>query len=112
MHIGHYAACFYCDGLIIEAALAKTGGKSDDPAQFSKAVRAVSLTDTPRGPLSFDDHGNVVINVFLRRVEKQGGKMVNKTLKIYPKVTQFGPSDPTWFLQQPVFSRDYPPLKS
>ena len=112
VHIGHYAACFYVDGMVIEAALGKTGGKSDDPEQFSKAVRAVTLTETPRGPLSFDDHGNAVIDVFLRRVEKQNGKMVNKTLKIYPRVSQFGPSDPKWFLQQPVFSRDYPPLKS
>jgi branched-chain amino acid transport system substrate-binding protein len=75
-------------------------------------VRAVTLTDTPRGPLSFDDHGNAVIDAFLRRVEKQNGKMASKTLKIYHKVSQFGPSDPKRFLQQPVFSRDYPPLKS
>lgn len=112
VRIGHYAACFYVDGQIIEAALATTGGKSDDPEMFTKAVRAVSLSDTPRGPISFDDHGNAVIDVFLRRVEKQGGKLVNHTLKTYHKVSQFGPSDPKWFLQQPVFSRDYPPLKS
>jgi branched-chain amino acid transport system substrate-binding protein len=49
--------------------------------------------------------------VFLRRVEKQNGKMVNRTLKVYHKVTQFGPTDPKKFLEQPVFSRDYPPLK-
>jgi branched-chain amino acid transport system substrate-binding protein len=112
VRIGHYAACFYVDGQVIEAALAKTGGKSDDPAQFSKAIRSVSLADTPRGPISFDDHGNAVIDVFLRRVEKQDGKMVNRTLKTFHKVSQFGPSDPSWFLQQPVFSRNYPPLKS
>jgi branched-chain amino acid transport system substrate-binding protein len=111
VRIGHYAACFYTDGQVIEAALAATGGKSDDPEKFSKAMRAVSLTDTPRGPISFDDHGNSVIDVFLRRVEKQNGKMVNRTLKTYHKVTQFGPTDPKKFLEQPVFSRDYPPLK-
>jgi len=112
VRIGHYAACFYVDGLVIEAALAATGGQSDNPEQFVKAVRSVSLTDTPRGPISFDDHGNAVIDVFLRRVEKQDGKMVNKTIKTYHKVSQFGSSDPKWFLQQPVFSRDYPPMKS
>ena len=74
-------------------------------------MRAVSLADTPRGPISFDDHGNAVIDVYLRRVEKQDGKMVNRTIKTYHKVTQFGPTDPKWFLEQPVFSRDYPPLK-
>src|SRR5690242_621578 len=60
VRIGHYAACFYIDGQVIEAALAKTGGKSDNPDEFVKAVRSVNLSDTPRGPISFDDHGNVV----------------------------------------------------
>jgi branched-chain amino acid transport system substrate-binding protein len=110
--IGHYAACFYVDGMVIEAALQLTGGKSDDRDGFAKAVRTVTLAETPRGPISFDDHGNAVIDVFLRRVEKQNGKMANKTLKTFQKVSQFGPSDPKWFLQQPVFNRDYPPTKS
>ena len=110
--IGHYAACFYANGQIIEAALAKTGGKSDDADALVKAVRAVSLADTPRGPVRFDDYGNSVCDVYVRRAEKQGGKMVNKTIKTYNKVSQFWAMDPKAFLAQPVFSRDYPPLKS
>jgi branched-chain amino acid transport system substrate-binding protein len=110
--IGFYAACNYVNGQIIEAALERTGGKSDDPAQFIKAVRSVSLIETPRGPVSFDDHGNLIFNVYIRRVEKANGKLVNKTIKTYSKVSQFWTWDPKWFLQQPVFSRDYPPLKS
>jgi len=112
VHIGHYAACFYIDGLVIEAALAKTGGKSDNPDEFVKAVRSVSLTDTPRGPISFDDYGNVVIDVYVRRAEKQGGKIVNKTIKTYHKVSQFWTKEAKSFLEQPVFSRDYPPMKT
>ena len=111
VRIGHYAACFYANGQIIEAALGKTGGKSDNADAFVKAVRAVTLADTPRGPISFDDHGNAVIDIYVRRAEKQGGKMANKTIKTYHKVSQFWTADPKWFLQQPVFSRDYPPLK-
>ena len=109
--IGHYAACFYLDGQVIEAALAKTGGKSDDPDAFVKAIRSVTLAETPRGPVSFDDHGNVVCDVFVRRSEKQGGKMVNKTIKTYHKVSQFWTMDPKKFLQNPVYTRDYPPMK-
>ena len=112
VRIGHYAACFYANGQIIEAALAKTGGKSDNADAFVKAVRAVSLADTPRGPISFDDHGNAVIDIYVRRAEKQGGKMVNKTIKTYHKVSQFWTMDPKKFLEQPVFSRDFPPMKS
>ena len=53
VRIGHYAACFYTNGQVIEAALAKTGGKSDNADELVKAVRAVTLADTPRGPLQF-----------------------------------------------------------
>jgi len=111
VRIGHYAACFYIDGMVIEAALAKTGGKSDDPDAFVKAIRSVTLAETPRGPISFDDHGNVVIDVYVRRVDKDGGKMVNKTVKTYRKVSQFWTMDAKTFLKEPVFSRDYPPMK-
>jgi branched-chain amino acid transport system substrate-binding protein len=109
--IGHYAACFYLDGQVIEAALTKTDGKSDDPDAFVKAIRSVTLAETPRGPVSFDDHANVVCDVFVRRSEKQGGKMVNKTIKTYHKVSQFWTMDPKKFLQNPVYTRDYPPMK-
>ena len=112
VRIGHYAACFYLDGQVIEAALAKIGGKADDPDAFVKAVRSVTLADTPRGPISFDDRGNVVIDVYVRRAEKNAGRIVNKTIKTYHKVSQFWTFDPNWFLQQPVYSRDYPPMKS
>jgi len=112
VRIGHYAAVFFANGMIIEAALAKTGGKSDDAGAFVKAVRSVSLADTPRGPVSFDDHGNAVVDVYVRRAEKQNGKMVNKTVKTYSKVSQFWTMDPKKFLEQPVFSRDFPPMKS
>ncbi len=112
VRIGHYAACFFTNGMIIEAALAKTGGKSDDANAFVKAVRSVSLADTPRGPISFDAYGNAVIDVYVRRAGKQGGKMVNKTIETYHKVSQFWTMDAKSFLKQPVFSRDYPPMKS
>jgi len=112
VRIGHYAACLYANGQIIEAALAKTGGKSDDADALVRAVRAVTLDDTPRGPINFDSYGNSVVDVYVRRAEKQGGKMANKTIKTYHKVSQFWTMDPKAFLAQPVFSRDYPPMKS
>jgi branched-chain amino acid transport system substrate-binding protein len=111
VRIGHYAACFYANGQIIEAALAKTGGKVDDKAAFVKAIRSVSLADTPRGPVKFDDYGNAVVDIYVRRAEKVNGKMANKTIKTYSNVSQFWTMDPKQFLSQPVFSRDYPPMK-
>ena len=109
---GIYAAGLYINGMVAEAALEKTGGKTDDKEALIKALRAVSLTDTPRGPFRFDHLGNVVGSFYIRRCEKKGDKLVNTTIKTYPKVSQFWTYEEKWFLSQPVYSRDYPPLKS
>ena len=109
---GIYAAGLYINGMVAEAALEKTGGKTEDRDALIRALRAVSLTDSPRGPFTFDHLGNVVGNFFIRRTEKKGDKLVNTTIKTYPKVSQFWTYDEKWFLAQPVYSRDYPPLKS
>ena len=95
-----------------EAALEQTGGRTDDKDALIKAMRAVSLTDTPRGPFHFDRFGNVVGDFFIRRCEKKDGKLVNTTIKTYQAVSQFWTYDEKWFLSQPVYSRDYPPLRT
>jgi branched-chain amino acid transport system substrate-binding protein len=109
---GLYSAGLYINCQVAEAALEKTGGKTDDRDALIKALRSVSLTDTPRGPFSFDHLGNVVGSFYIRRMERKGGKLVNTTIKTYPKVSQFWTYDEKWFLSQPVYSRDFPPLKS
>ncbi|HKW90438.1 MAG TPA: ABC transporter substrate-binding protein [Methylomirabilota bacterium] len=109
---GLYAAGLYINGMVAEAALEKTGGKTEDKDALIRALRAVSLTDTPRGPFHFDHLGNVVGTFYVRRCERKGDKLVNTTIKTYPNVSQFWTYDEKWFLAQPVYSRDYPPLKS
>ena len=109
---GFYAAGLYINCMVIDAALKKAGGKSDDKAEFMKVLRSVSLSDTPRGPVKFDHLGNAVGNFYVRNCEKVGGKLVNKTVKTYTNVSQFWTYDEQKFLQQPVYSRDFPPLKS
>ncbi len=109
---GLYAAGMYINGMVAEAAVQALDGKVDDKEALIKALRAVSLQDSPRGPFHFDHFGNAVGNVFIRRVVKQDGKLAQHTIKTYPNVSQFWTFDEKWFLEQPVYSRDYPPLKS
>jgi branched-chain amino acid transport system substrate-binding protein len=109
---GVYAAGLYINGMVAAAALEKTGGKTDDKDALIKALRAVSLDDTPRGPFHFDHFGNVVGSIFVRRCEKKGSKLINTTIKTYPNASQFWTYDEKWFLAQPVYSRDYPAVKS
>jgi branched-chain amino acid transport system substrate-binding protein len=108
---GGYAAGCYINGMCIEAALTATGGKTDDKAALLKALRAIALTDTPRGAFHLDHLGNVVGNVFIRRLERKDGKLVNTVIKTYPDVGQFWTYDEKQYLAQPVYSRDFPPLK-
>lgn len=109
---GFYCAGLYVNGMVIEAALQKTGGKSDDKDALIAAMRSVSLTDTPRGPIKFDHLGNVIGDFYIRHLEKANGKLINKTVKTYHNVSQFWTYDEKKFLSQPVYSRNYPPLKS
>src|SRR6185437_7999959 len=99
---GFYCAGLYVNGMVINAALEKLGGKSDDKDAMIKAMRAVELKDTPRGPIKFDHFGNVVGSFFVRRVEKANGKFINKTVKTYDNVSQFWTYDEKKFLSQPV----------
>jgi branched-chain amino acid transport system substrate-binding protein len=109
---GFYAAGMYVSCQVIEAALEKTHGDSSNKDEFMKALKSVSLADSPRGPLKFDHLGNAVGDIFIRRVEKANGKLINKTIKTYHDVSQFWTYDEKKFLAQPVYSRDYPPLKN
>jgi len=97
---------------VVEAGLQATGGKPDDKQAFMKALKSVSLAETPRGPIKFDHFGNVIGDFYVRRCERSGGKLVNKTVKTYRNVSQFWTYDEQKFLAQPVYSRDFPPLKN
>jgi len=109
---GFYAAGLYCAAAVVDAGLVKTNGKSDNKEAFVAALRSVELKDTPRGPMKFDKYGNVVGDFYIRRLDKVNGKYVNKTVKTYKNVGQFWTYDEKKFLSNPVYSRNYPPLKS
>jgi len=108
---GFYAAATYTNGAVLEAAVQAVGGRVEDKDAFMKALRTDKVPDTARGPVAFDAYGNVVGNVYIRKVERRGSKLVNRVIKTYPEVSQFWTYDPKQFLSSPVYSRDYPPAR-
>ena len=108
---GQYAAGTYLYGEVLYAAIEALKGRIEDKQAFIKALRAVRV-DTLRGPIAFDDYGNVVGNIYIRKVEKKDGRLVNTNVHTYSNVSQFWTYDPKEFLKQPVYSRDWPPMKS
>lgn len=109
---GVYAACTYLFGEVVEAAVKAVGGKVEDKENFQKAIRAVKLQNSVRGPCHFDELGNVVGNSYIREVKKVGNKYVNAIVETYPNVGQFWTYNKDEFLKNPVYSRDYPPAKN
>jgi len=108
---GFYAAGTYVDGAVLEAALKAVDGKIEDKKAFMAALRSVHV-DTARGPVKFDELGNVVGNVYLRKVTRKDGRLVNSVFKTYPDVSQFWTYGKEAFLASPVYSRDVPPAKN
>ena len=94
---------------MLDSALTKLGGRTDDKQALMKALRSTVLEDSPRGRVEFDKYGNVVGNIYILEVERRNGKLVNVPIKTYEHVSQFWKYDPEQFLAEPVYSRDYPP---
>jgi branched-chain amino acid transport system substrate-binding protein len=109
---GGYSAGMYVAGQCVEAAIQALGGQSDDRKALAEALHKVAIADTPRGAVKFDQYGNVVGDVFIRRCEKKDGQLVNTVIKTYPNVSQFWTYPEKDFLANPVYSRDYPPAKN
>jgi branched-chain amino acid transport system substrate-binding protein len=108
---GFYAAATYTEAAVLDATLQKIHGKIEDKEAFMKTVRAIKV-DTVRGPVAFDHLGNVVGNIYIRKVERKDGRLVNRVIHTYPNVSQFWTYKEAEFLKNPVYSRDWPPAKN
>jgi len=107
---GFYAASTYVNGEVLEAAVKAVNGNVEDKPALMAALRSVNV-DTVRGPVKFDDLGNVVGNVYLRKVTRKDGRLVNSVFKTYPDVSQFWTYGKQAFLANPVYSREFPPAR-
>jgi branched-chain amino acid transport system substrate-binding protein len=105
----YYAEGTYVGAEYLNRGLAAVRGNTSDAVAFVKAMRAVRVTDAPRGPVHLDDRGNPVQNIYIRRVEKVGSQLQNVVIQTYPNVSQFWTYNPAEYLKQPVYDRTHPP---
>jgi branched-chain amino acid transport system substrate-binding protein len=108
---GFYAAATYTEAAVLEATLKALKGRIEDKRAFMKVVRGIKV-DTCRGPVQFDPYGNVVGNIYIRKVVRKLGRLVNEVIYTYPNVSQFWRYKPEEFLKNPVYSRNWPPAKN
>ncbi|HAL36978.1 MAG TPA: ABC transporter substrate-binding protein [Polaromonas sp.] len=109
---GYYSMGAYGAALMLEQALKNVNGNIEDKAAFMAALRNVQISNDPRGKISLDALGNPIMDIYVRKVERKNGKLINTVIKTYPAVSQFWTYNKTDFLTNPVYSRDYPPANN
>ncbi len=108
----YFHAVMYSSGRWIAEAAQSLKGQVEDREKFVAAIRrAIETTPDPRGPIKLDEYGNPTENVYIVRVDKSGGKLVNTIVHTYPLVSQFWTYKPEEFLKSPAYGRDYPPVR-
>jgi branched-chain amino acid transport system substrate-binding protein len=108
---GYYTLGAYSAGVLVEAAVKAVKGRVEDKDAFMKALKNPGTVHDPRGAWRLDEYGNPVMPIYIRKVERKGGKLVNTVVKTYPNVSQFWKYPPKEFLASPVYSRDFPPAR-
>jgi branched-chain amino acid transport system substrate-binding protein len=108
---GFYAAATYVNAAVLDVALKSINGNANNKEALMAALKKTNVP-TARGPVTFDSYGNIVGDVYIRRVERKEGRLVNVVTKTYTNVSQFWKYDPKAFLANPVYSKDWPPAKN
>ncbi len=108
---GFYTAGTYTAGLWLEEAMKRVKGRFEDKPGFIRALHEVKLDHGPMGPIRLGEYGKPILNIYIRKVERKDGQLVNTTIATYPGVSQFWTYDPNQFIAGPQYSRDVPAAK-
>jgi branched-chain amino acid transport system substrate-binding protein len=109
---GFYTAGTYTAGLWLEAALKSINGRFEDKPAFVRALHQVRLTSGPMGPIRLDEYSKPILNIYIRKVERKDGQLVNTIVETFPEVSQFWTYEPRAFLAMPPYSRESPAAKN
>jgi branched-chain amino acid transport system substrate-binding protein len=107
----YFSETCYTGARWIADAIKAVDGKVEDRDTLLAALRRVDIKESPRGPISVDNLNNPVENVYVRRVERVGGKLQNTVIATIPAVGQFWKYNPEEYLKQPLYTRNHPACK-
>ena len=104
---------FYTAAQWIAQAIQNVHGNTADPGTLLRAVREIKMAESAFGPMTLDQYGAPIENVYVRKVVATSGeaakyaKTWNVVTKTYPRVSQFWTWKPADYLKQPVYSPSY-----
>lgn len=83
-----YNAGSYTGALVIAEGLKAIDGDTSDMEAFVSAMRGLEL-ETPQGPISFDQWGQAILNVYVAQIQEQDGRYVPVVIDTVESVDQF-----------------------
>jgi branched-chain amino acid transport system substrate-binding protein len=82
------AAAGYAGAQVLEAALKKVNGNIEDQQAFLQALYATDV-DTARGPIKLDKYHDVIQDIKVYGIEKQGDSYGQKMITAYKGISAF-----------------------
>jgi branched-chain amino acid transport system substrate-binding protein len=84
-----YAEFGYTSANVVGAVCDALKGEVDDPARVAREIMRISpKIETPAGPLAFDQYHQRIVNMYILKVEKRDGKLVNAVIDKTGSVSQ------------------------
>ena len=77
-----------------------------------RALHTGKLTSGPMGPIHLDEYGKPVMNIYIRKVERKDGQLVNTIVETFPEVSAVLDLRTKGSSRCPAYSRDIPAAKN
>ena len=101
----YYSESMYTGGQYLLTAIEELKGRVENRELLLQAIRRARPTGLPRGPVTLDEYGNPVQNIYVRRVDRVNGELQNTVIATLPNVSQFWKYNPADYLKQPLYAR-------
>ncbi len=84
-----YAEYGYTAAHVVCAAAEALKGEVDNPSRVAQEIMKIApKIETPAGPLAFDQYHQRILTMYIMKVEKRDGKLVNAVIDRIPSVRQ------------------------
>ena len=88
-YVAKDSANSYAGAMVFEAAVKKVNGNVEDKQKFLQAIYDTSL-DTNKGPVKLDSHHDIIQNVYMFDMVKNGSSIDEHLLETYKDVPAIG----------------------
>ena len=98
-----YSEASYVGARVIADAITALHGNISNSDQLIAAMKKITF-EAPRGQFHFDDYNSPIHNVYIFKVDKVDGKLVNKPVAEFKDVSQFWKWSPKDYMAMPNYS--------